>query len=964
MPFCSQRSGDRARLLQIAASGLEGEDGLDKKRKGLAVAERLRGVLPAARIKSDPLYTYAYSGDASFYRLVPALVVIVDTEDEVAAVLAAAKAEDINVTFRAAGTSLSGQAVTDGLLCVLGDGWRKIDIGMGGDRVTLGPATIVSAANTALKPFNRKIGPDPASQATAKIGGVVANNSSGMCCGVVQNTYHTMHRLRLMLTDGTVLDSGDAKSREAFVKARPDVVASLMDLAEEVRSDNELVDLIRRKYAIKNTVGYSLNALIDFTDPIDILTHLMVGSEGTLGFVAEVTYDTVPDHPFKATALVPYETAEKTAEAIRSLHHVGVSAAEFMERRALATVEDKPALAPYLPFLTETSPAVLVEIMATSAAGIASEIDKATRAMSEVGPLSEILFTTDPEQQGAIWDIRKGLFASAGASRDKGTTMLTEDVAVPIDKLPEVVGRLRHLLDAHGYEDAIIFGHALAGNLHFQMAENFARPGAADKFNAFCDDLAHLIAVEFGGSLKAEHGTGRAVAPYVEMEWGKRAYAVMERIKAIFDPDGRLNPGIILNDDAAIHVKNLKEMAEADDLIDLCIECGFCEPACPSSGLTLTPRQRIAVTREQARLEKAGGAMDAMEVLETGFVHAGMDTCAACNLCSLRCPVGIETGTMIMGKRAKARGGAANRVAALAASATVGIETAMGAAVGAQSLARSIVGDRAVDAVAGTLNTWSKHKLPHPRKSTRRGPGAPRVRPVDATRGRVLYFPACASRMFGSPRTGLDLKPVTEAMVLLIVRAGFQPVVPQKLTGQCCGQPFQSKGFPQEAQKLGARLSARLEEARGPGVVASVTDMSTCALHMQKDGEEMRDSAEFLVAEILPHLTITRRLDIVAVHHNCSAQRMDEQKHTEALAGAVAKRIAVLNSVTCCGFAGDKGLYQPEFNAHALRFARSDVPEGCEIGVTTVSTCAMGLSDTLGIPFVSLASLLEYASRP
>ena len=495
------------------------------------------------------------------------------------------------------------------------------------------------------------------------------------------------------------------------------------------------------------------------------------------------------------------------------------------------------------------------------------------------------------------------------------------------------------------------------------MAENFDRPGAADKFVAFCDALANLISVELGGSLKAEHGTGRAVAPYVEVEWGKKAYAIMERVKALFDPDSRLNPGIILNPDEQIHVKNLKSMTEADDTIDLCIECGFCEPACPSAGLTLTPRQRIAVTREQARLEKAGGAMDLMEALSDGFVYAGMDTCAACNLCSLRCPVGIETGTMIMGKRAEKRGKTADRVAALAASATGAIETGFGIAAGAQTLARSTIGNAAVDSVTGALNSWTKGKLPRPGKSMRPGPGRPKTVETAATRGRVLYFPACASRMFGPPKTDLDLLPVTEAMVALLARAGYQPVVPEKLSGACCGQPFQSKGFPEEAERLGRKLADKLDATRGPGVVASVTDMSTCALHIERDGGEMRDSAEFLVDMVLPHLTITRPLPSIAVHHNCSAQRMDEQKHTEALARAVARNVAVLTSITCCGFAGDKGMYEPELNAHALRFAKNDVPEGCMLGVTTVSTCAMGLTDTLGVPFVSLASALEYVSR-
>lgn len=938
----------------------------DNKAKAQKVVERLRGVVPTERLKTDPLYTYAYSGDASFYRLVPALVVIANTEAEVAAVMAATRAEAISLTFRAAGTSLSGQAVTDGVLCVLGDGWNRIEISHGGDRVTLGPTTIVADANKALRPFDKKIGPDPASQSTCKIGGVVSNNSSGMCCGVVQNTYHTMDRLRIMLKDGTVLDSGDPASRDAFRIKRPDIVEGVEQLAAEVRSDNELVDLIRRKYQIKNTVGYSINALVDFTDPIDIITHLVVGSEGTLSFVSEVTYNTVPDLPHKATAIVPFQSAEKTAEAIRTLAHVGVSAAEFMERRALATVEDRPAMQQFLPFLSDTSPAVLLEIMADSAEGLDAEIGKAVEAMTEIGPLSGIHFTKDPDEQAELWDIRKGLFASAGATRPQGTCMMTEDIAVPIDRLPEVVGRLRILLDAHGYEEAIIFGHALAGNLHFQMAEDFARPGAIGKFEKFCDDLAQLVAVDFGGSLKAEHGTGRAVAPYVEIEWGNKAYKVMQRVKEIFDPEGDLNPGVILNDDAKIHLKHTKTMAAADELVDLCIECGFCEPACPSAGLTLSPRQRIVVIRETARLEKTGGADDLIAALEQGYVHAGMDTCAACNLCSTRCPVGIETGTMIMGRRDKKRSGLADGLAGLAAANTGLVEQTMRAAVGAQSLARTLVGDGLVDGLTGTLNTLSGHKFPKPNRSLSPGPGAPKSRPSasDAPRGRVVYFPACASRMFGLPKADLALLPVTEAMLALLRRAGFDPVLPEKLTGLCCGQPFQSKGFAGEAKKVGARLHAALETVSGGDRFPVVTDMSTCAHHLQKDGKTVADSAEFLVAEILPHLTVTRPLDVVAVHHNCSAQRLNEQKQTEALAGACAREIAVLNSVTCCGYAGDKGMYQPELNAHALRFAKNDIPQNCRIGVSTVATCAAGLSDNLGIPFVPLASLVEYVSRP
>jgi D-lactate dehydrogenase len=950
---------------------------------GERVAQRLKSEV-RGNIFTDPLMTYAWSGDASSYRLIPAVVVFVNSEDEVRAVYKAARAEGLPVTFRAAGTSLSGQAITDGVLAVLGDGWRKLDIHPGAEKITLGPAVIVAEANNALKPYNKKIGPDPASQATAKIGGVVSNNSSGMCCGVAQNTYYTMDRLRIVLTDGTMLDSGDGQSCAAFRKSHAAMLEKIHQLHHVVMEDPELVALIREKYRIKNTVGYSLNALVDYHDPLDILIHLMVGSEGTLGFVSEVTYNTVPEHPFKSTGFIPFPDAQSAGRAIIEMANggvqrtVGVNAAEYIERRALATVEHVPAMASLLPWLSENSPAVLIDVTAPDEATLIEEVRKTEELLARHGA-THLNFSTDEHLSHAFWDIRKGFFTTAGATRPQGTTLMTEDIAAPIEKLADFVTDVRAMLDEHGYEDAIIFGHALAGNLHFLMGDDFAAPGAAEKFDRFNQALSDLVSVRYNGSLKAEHGTGRAIAPFVEIAWGKKAYGLMEEIKAIFDPETLLNPGVILNADPKAHVQHLKLMPKADDLVDMCIECGFCEPACPSHHMTLTPRQRIAVTRERARMRASGEDPERLERFEADFQYAGLDTCAACNLCSIRCPVGIETGTMVMGERARRRGDTAHSVAKFVAGNLATIETGMRVGLAVADGARAIVPGRAVEAMTDIARKVSGNRIPRVSRALHHGTGTPKVRddrqdprstgfPVPITqsaREKIVYFPACPSRMFGAPKTEHGFLSTQDAMVVLLERAGFDVIIPEKLTGQCCGQPFQSKGFPEEAKKVGGALNSELSRLSHGGALNVVTDASTCAKHLKEfpGDAAVADSAQYLLSHVLPRLNITQRLPVVAVHHNCSAQRLAEQPATESVAQACAEKLAVLSSITCCGYAGDKGLFIPELNEHATRRVKNDVPENCSVGVSTVSTCASGLSERAGVPFVGLASLLEWATR-
>jgi D-lactate dehydrogenase len=935
----------------------------------LLLARSLEDITPKARIATDRLRTLSYGTDASFYRLIPRIVVTVQSEAEVIGVMARCAVAGAPVTFRAAGTSLSGQAITDSVLIVLGDGWQRSTVSDDGRLIALQPGIIGAEANRRLAPFARKIGPDPASIGAAMIGGIAANNASGMCCGTAQNSYQTLQSLRVVLADGTALDTGSSDSRLAFAATRPALLAELAALAREVQTDSKLADRIRRKFAIKNTTGYSLNALVDYQDPFEILQHLMIGSEGTLGFISEITYRTVPDHGHKACALLFFETLVEACRAVTRLKREPVAAVELMDRASLASVTGKPGMPDFLAGLGPGVTALLVEIQGADSAEVATRVGSVSHALSEAPPSRPVEFSTDPYLIEKYWKIRKGLFPAVGAVRPVGTTVIIEDVAVPIESLAPATADLQAVLIKHGYAEAIIFGHALDGNLHFVFAQGFADDQAIRRYAALMEEVAEIIVGRYDGSLKAEHGTGRNMAPFVEMEWGKQATDLMWRIKRLFDPQGLLNPGVILNEDRDIHLKNFKPMPATDPLIDRCIECGFCEPMCPTRGLTVTPRQRIVGARELERLVQAGEAKRERDDFRHAFLDFSVDTCAACGLCELACPVGINTGAMSKAIRGHNQGRLAQSAASVAGHHYGVAMAAVRTGLNVASAFDLVTGERGLDAVGAIMRTATGGRGPLVSHRGMPRAGAkitPRERDRNVEKPRVVYFASCAGQMFGPARDDRSGETVAATLHRLLDKAGFEIIVPPRHSSLCCGQPFDSKGLTGEGDRKAEETIGALIEASEDGRWPVFVDTSPCAQRLKSMAAgrlKMLDIAEFLHDHVIPNVDIPARIKApVALHLTCSTRRMGLDATLLAVAQACAEHVVVPADIGCCAFAGDKGFVRPEMNAHALRSLAPAVKD-CVAGYSTSRTCEIGLSLHGGVTYRSVADLVDRVAQ-
>ena len=918
----------------------------------------IKSFLPKDRIYTDELGRLAWGTDASEYRLTPQVVIRAKDEEEVSHILSEANRSQVPVTFRAAGTSLSGQALSDSVLLVAGKNWEKSHYNPEDGSVTLQPGIVGKEVNRRLAPYGRYFGPDPASIGSCMVGGILANNASGMSCGVHANADKTLLRARMVLADGTVLDTGDEASRAAFRSSHPEVLQAIEALRDQVLADEELRTRIEHKYSIKNVTGLNLRPLVAYTDPFEIMAHLLVGSEGTLAFLSEVTMATLPVTPYKASAMIYFDDIVTAAKAVVALKAaVRVSAAEMLDCRSLTSVGDKH-LSPDKPGLT----ALLTEIQAQTPEEISAMAAQVAKALEPFGV--PVRFTEDPAETASYWAIRAGIFPTVGGLRKEGTTCLIEDVAFHVEDLPEATADLSALLDRHGYDDSCIYGHALEGNFHFIINQSFETPEDIARYDAMIRDVVCLVVEKYDGSLKAEHGTGRNMASFVEYEWGEKAFGVMKRIKAIFDPRGILNPGVIFNEDPGCYLVNLKQVpvleprdpdaAEAYKLINKCIECGFCEVNCVSCGFTLSSRTRIVVQREIARRKKAG---EPYEALEKAFKYPGKDTCAGDGLCSLSCPMGINVADMTHQLRREATGKAGSFAGEWVANHFRGTKKALRGVLAVAGAAHTVLGDQAMGAMGRGLHAAG---LPLWTPQTPRGYKPKGIDPGSSAL-KVVYFPSCLNQLMG-PAPGDRVRPLAEETVDLLKKAGYEVIFPEQMDSLCCGTIWESKGQPDVADKKLRELEDALWKASCEGRYPVLCDQSPCLHRMRTHIKKMHlyEPAQFILEFLKDKLDFHPVNEPVAVHITCSMRLMGLGNRIVELAKLCSTNVTVPDGVGCCAFAGDKGMTHPELNAWALRKLRPALQEaGVREGFSNSRTCEIGLSVHGEVPYRSIVYLVN-----
>lgn len=887
-----------------------------------------------------------YSRDAGFYRIEPEIICYPENDNDIIKLFNWANKNYKNITFRAAGTSLSGQSVGNCVIADITRHFNKFSIVKNGLSIISQPGARGGLLNKALIKYERKIGPDPASIDACTIGGIVANNSSGMRSGIINNAYNSIKSLKYILPNGLEIDSSNSSSTEKFRESAKDIFELLSLIKNEIICNPNLYNKIESVFNIKNTIGYSLNSFLEYSNPLDIMTGLMTGSEGTLGFISEIEIDTLVENKYKFLSIVFYDDINSACRDIIKLRNSGASAIEFMDKTSLEVISGNQKFLGAIQF-TDSEAALLVEYSTVNH----EDLDERAREFKEIVSEKRHHLFFDNKSQVQLWDIRKSLLPYLGLIREKNSTLIIEDIAIDINKLNEAIIKLKGLFKKYSYTNTAIYGHGLDGNLHFILSQKFDNNSEITRYSRFMDDLSYLVVDELNGSLKAEHGTGRNMAPYVRKVWGDELYQIMVRIKNTVDPNCILNPDVLISHNEKIHISNLKSFPDTNELIHSCIECGFCESACPSRELTLTPRQRIILERElvdDSKLKKS---------IKEDINYYSYDTCATDGMCEIKCPLHINTGKFVKLIREQSISNFAKNLSEIT--------------VSNFSMIQSLV-KASIPVIKVLSNTKiSKNSAPNIYENT---DSQKSVLKYHISNPDFIYFPCCNGRTLTNDS---QLKPQYQVLIEISQKAGIRLRIPKYINDYCCGMAFHSKGYMSAYKKMLVKTIKMLYNETLYGRIPVIMDTTSCTSSLKSCKEfldevtfelykslQIIDVIDYLHDYLLPKLRIEPLNQSVGIHHTCASEKLGLNQKMESIANKCSTNVFVPINNTCCGFAGDRGFYYPELPKSALKYESDEVNNSMidEFYSSNIS-CESALINNTGKSYKSIIYLVDKAYK-
>ncbi len=895
----------------------------------------------------------AYSRDASIYRILPDTVVRPKNENDIRNLFKYANDANKSVTFRASGTSLSGQTVTDGIIAEIAYDWQNIEVKNDGKSILLEPGVIGEHANQRLRKFQRRIGPDPASMKAARVGGIVSNNASGMTTGKSCNSYNTLKNIRFILPNGNTYDTSNTNDYAQFEYQEKELANGIRNIKNQINEKDSFKNKIIDKYRLKNTMGYSLNSFLDYEHPLDIFSHLLIGSEGTLAFISNIELETVHDPIYKSTGLILFPSIKIACETINSIKNTGVKALEIMDYASLKTAKYLDN-APYdIDSLPKGSSALLCEFQEDNE-HLVNDLEKKLISVIKNSKGSLVgRFEKEESKRLKLWKIRKSLFTTVGSLRKPGTSVITEDICFDIKNLSEVITELHRIFTKWKFDDAVIFGHAKDGNLHFNLSIDLESEEGVNDYRKMLNEVIEMTVKKYNGSLKAEHGTGRNMAPFVESEWGSELYNIMWKIKTLADPNNILNRGVILNDDNNVHIENLKPMPAVNDIIDLCVECGFCDPVCPSRGFTFTPRQRISVSRELKMITSLNPFLS--KKLKRDYAFRTELTCAVDGMCETVCPVNINTGEFVKDLRSNNNSKFGLLVADWISNHFRFTTKSINFIIKILSLNAKLFGSKLMNNVFNWFNKISKHHVPSWNSLIT---GSSKIsRKVEYGMGKTyIYYPSCISRAIGADSKNQSLVDVMGEIAKL---SKIKLLIPVNVENTCCSTPFSSKGFHNSGIGMFERTINLLFETSDGGKIPIVVDTSPCTykfLHPSADisKEISRKWQKLKFIDIIPFLnSVTQEINYmpldreIVLHPSCSTQKMEHTQVMESLAERCARKVTIPENNNCCGFAGDRGLIVPRLTINAVRNNKEQLSfkQRRLNGYSSSRMCEIGMSD-------------------